>query len=158
VRRRLLIGVIGAGHIDAAGDALAEEVGRLLAEAGATLICGGLGGVMEAACRGAARAGGETIGLLPGAEPGGANEHVTIALPTGLGHARNVLIAQASRALIAVEGEYGTLSEAALGLKMGRPVIALGRWGELPGVRRAATPSEAVSLALRLAAPSQPAD
>jgi len=152
MNRRMLIGVIGAGSIDPAGEQCAADVGRLLAEAGAVLVCGGLSGVMAAACRGAMEAGGETIGILPGDSAEGANAYVSIALPTGLGHARNVLIAQASRALIAVEGEYGTLSEVAIGLKLGKPVVALGRWKDLPGVQRATTAEEAVSLVLRLAA------
>jgi uncharacterized protein (TIGR00725 family) len=150
-RQRLLIGVIGAGCASLHGERQAEEVGRLLAEAGAVLLCGGLGGVMAAACRGAATAGGETIGLLPGDNAALANPNVTIALPTGMGHARNVLIAQAAKVLIAVEGEYGTLSEVAVGLKLGRPVIALGRWSELADVHQVETPAEAVALALRLA-------
>lgn len=158
MNRRLLIGVIGAGDVNPAGAECASQVGRLLAEAGAVLVCGGLGGVMAAACKGAAEAGGETIGLLPGVDAGSANPNVTIALPTGLGHARNVLIAQACRVLIAVEGEYGTLSEVAIGLKLGRPVIAIGRWSELPGVLRVATAAEAVSLALRLSGSSGSAD
>lgn len=150
-RQRLLIGVIGAGRASLEGQRTAEEVGRLLAEAGAVLVCGGLGGVMAAACRGAASAGGETIGLLPGEDASLANLDVSIALPTGLGHARNVLIAQAAKVLIAVEGEYGTLSEVAVGLKIGRPVISLGSWPGLTDVHQVETPSEAVALALRLA-------
>ncbi|TYO98793.1 hypothetical protein EDC39_105162 [Geothermobacter ehrlichii] len=149
--RRLLIGVVGAGQASEKGARLAEKVGRRLAEAGAVLVCGGLGGVMEAACRGAVRAGGETIGLLPGPDPAAANDHVTLALPTGLGHARNVLIAQVSAALIAVDGEYGTLSEIAIGLKLGRPVVAIGSRWQVPGIRPVETAEEAVELALRLA-------
>ncbi len=151
MRRRLLIGVVGAGRASAQGVRLAEEVGRRLAEAGAVLVCGGLGGVMEAACRGAAGAGGESIGLLPGTEAAAANAHVTLVLPTGLGHARNVLIAQAAAALIAVEGEYGTLSEIAIALKLGRPVVALDSRWQVPGVRPVRTAREAVELALQLA-------
>jgi len=156
--RRLLVGVVGAGSIDVTGAALAEEIGRRLAGSGAVLVCGGLGGVMAAACRGAAGAGGETIGLLPGSDAGSANDDVSIALPTGLGHARNVMIAQVSRVLIAVEGEYGTLSEIAIGLKLGKPVVVLGRWAGLTGVHRVETAAEAVELALRLAVESRPAD
>ncbi|RME38250.1 MAG: TIGR00725 family protein [Deltaproteobacteria bacterium] len=150
---KLLIGVIGAGRASQDGMRLAEEVGCLLAQSGAVLICGGLGGVMEAACRGAVSAGGETIGLIPGADWLAANPYVRIVLPTGLGHARNVLICQAARALIAIEGEYGTLSEMAIALKLGRPVVALNSWNDIPGVHRAETAAEAVSLALQLAGP-----
>lgn len=150
-KQRLLIGVIGAGRASEQGLQLAEEVGRELALAGAVLVCGGLGGIMEAACRGAALAGGETIGLLPGANRDAANPWVGIALPTDLGHARNVLICQAARALIAIEGEYGTLSEMAVALKLGRPVIALNSWDDLPGVRTADSAADAVRQALDLA-------
>lgn len=144
-----VIGVIGAGQASAAGLALAEEVGRLLAEAGAVLVCGGLGGIMEAACRGACQAGGATLGLLPGNDASAANPFVSLAVPTGLGHARNVLVAQTARVLIAVEGEYGTLSEIAIGRKLGRPVIALNSWPGLPGVDYVTTPRQAVELALQ---------
>lgn len=136
--------------------ALAEEVGRRIAEAGALLVCGGLGGVMEAACRGAANAGGSTLGILPGADRSAANPFVRIAVPTGMGHARNVLIVQTADVVIAVGGEYGTLSEIALARKVGRSVVGLHTWDlgsspttGHPHVLPAATPSEAVALALR---------
>jgi len=148
-KRSVVIGVIGAGRASAAGLEAAEEVGRLVAEAGAVLVCGGLGGVMEAACRGARRAGGFALGLLPGDDPAAANPYVSLAVPTGLGHARNVLVAQTAQVLIAVEGEYGTLSEMAIGRKLGRPVIALQSWPGLPGVDYVATPRQAVELALQ---------
>lgn len=109
-------------------EALAEEVGKELAKAGAVLVCGGLGGVMEAACRGAASAGGKTIGILPGGERHEANPYVQFALPTGLGHARNVIVAQSAQAVIALDGSYGTLSEIALALNKGIPVIGLKTW------------------------------
>jgi len=147
--RAHIIGVIGAGRASSAGLAAAEEVGRLIAEAGAVLVCGGLGGVMEAACRGARSAGGTTLGLLPGDAAASANPYVSLAVPTGLGQARNVLVAQTAEVLIAVEGEYGTLSEMAIGRKIGRPVIALQSWPGLPGVDYVATPREAVELALQ---------
>ncbi len=143
----ILIGVIGAGRATAEGCARAGEVGRLIAARGAALVCGGLGGIMEAACRGCAEAGGMTVGILPGNDAAAANRYVTLALPTGLGHARNVVIAQSARALIAIEGEFGTLSEMAIGMKIGRPVIALGAWPALPGVLYAESPAEAVKLA-----------
>ena len=106
----------------------AEEVGRALGERGVALVCGGLGGVMEAACRGAKGAGGATIGILPGSDRAAANGFVDVAIPTGLGEARNALVVRAADAVIAVGGGYGTLSEIALALKMGTPVIGVGTW------------------------------
>lgn len=143
-----MIGVIGAGTATAEGYEIACQVGRLIAEAGAVLVCGGLGGIMEAACRGACEAGGQTLGLLPGPEASEANPWVTLAVSTNLGHARNVIIAHTAQALIAVEGEFGTLSEMAIGLKLGKPVVAIGSWPGLPGVIYANTPAEAVAKAV----------
>ena len=126
---------------------MAEEVGRLLARRGAVVVCGGLGGVMEAACRGASREGGTTVGVLPGLDRGAANPFVSVAVATGLGEARNALVVRAADALIAVGGAYGTLSEIALALKAGKPVIGLGTW-EIDGVERVEGPEAAVNLAL----------
>ncbi|PLX82805.1 MAG: TIGR00725 family protein [Desulfuromonas sp.] len=145
---RTVIGVVGASSVSAGGYDKARQVGRLLAERGATLVCGGLGGVMEAACRGCSEAGGLAVGLLPGGEAGQANAYVSLAIPTNMGHARNVIIAHTAQALIAVEGEYGTLSEMAIALKLGRPVIALDAGYRLEGLAHAATAEEAVRLAL----------
>lgn len=136
----------------------AEEVGRLLARAGATLVCGGLGGTMEAAARGVAAENGVSVGILPGDNRSAANQHLSVSLPTGMGEMRNVLIIRAADAVIAVAGEFGTLSEIAFALKTGVPVVGLGTW-ELskPGrmvpdpIVRASTPEEAVGHALRLA-------
>jgi uncharacterized protein (TIGR00725 family) len=129
-----------------------------VARAGAVLVCGGLGGVMAAACRGAAGAGGMTVGILPGEDAAEANAWVQVAVPTGLGELRNGLVVRACDALVAVGGEYGTLSELALALKIGRPVVGIGTWtlvrpGGDPdvGVHPAAGPDEAVALALSLA-------
>jgi uncharacterized protein (TIGR00725 family) len=122
-------------------------VGRLLARRGAVVVCGGLGGVMEAACRGASREGGTTVGVLPGLDRGAANPFVSVAVPTGLGEARNALVVRAADALIAVGGAYGTLSEIALALKAGKPVIGLGTW-EIDGVERVEGPEAAVNTAL----------
>jgi len=141
------IGVSGPGSCPAEVAGRAEEVGRRLAEVGAVVVCGGLGGVMEACCRGAWRAGGTTLGLLPGGDRGAANPFLTVAVATGLGEGRNLLVVSASDALIAVEGGYGTLSEVALALKTGRVVVGLGTW-DLPGVTVARDPAEAVGLAL----------
>ena len=150
IQRRPIIGVIGAGSATPHGLLLAEQVGRLLAEQQVVVVCGGLGGVMEAACRGAFEAGGTTIGILPGADASQANPFVTLPIVTNLGHARNVLVAQTAQVLIAVEGEYGTLSEMAIGLKIGRPVIALASWPGLEGVVYVESAGEAVTRALEL--------
>jgi uncharacterized protein (TIGR00725 family) len=128
----------------------ADEVGRLIAEAGGIVVCGGLGGVMEAACRGARSAGGVTVGLLPSDERRTANPFVSVALPTGLGELRNGLVVRAADAVVAIGGEWGTLSEIAFARKLGKPVVALSTW-DLPEVERVATPAEAVSRALALA-------
>ena len=142
---------MGAGRATESEAQAAEAVGHGLAEAGAIVVCGGLGGVMEAACRGAREAGGTTVGILPGSDRADANAFVDIAIATGLGEARNALIVRAVDALVAVGGEYGTLSEIALALKGGTPVVGLGSW-EIDGVVRAEVPADAVSRALRLAA------
>ncbi len=134
-----------------------EEVGRLLAGQGAILVTGGLGGAMEAASRGAVGAGGITVGLLPGTSREAANPHLTVAIPTGMGEMRNVLNVRAADAVIAVAGEFGTLSEIAFALKTGVPVVGLGTWELRKAGRvvdafvRVDTPSEAVREALRLA-------
>ncbi|HET7010088.1 MAG TPA: TIGR00725 family protein [Anaerolineales bacterium] len=134
---------------------LAEAVGRGLAAAGAVVVCGGGKGVMEAVCRGAFEAGGMTIGLLPGSRREEGNSFLTIAIPTGLGEARNALVARAGRSLIAIGTGYGTLSEIALALRLGRLVIGLHTWsataadGRPADIVTARTPEEAVSLALR---------
>ena len=151
------VAVVGAGAADARTASVAEEVGRLLASRGAVVVCGGLGGVMEATCRGAKSAGGTTVGILPGLARDEANAWVDVAIPTGLGEARNALVVRAADVLIAIGGEYGTLSEIALALKTRKAVVGIETW-ELSrrgvpatDIVRAATPSEAVELALRLA-------
>jgi uncharacterized protein (TIGR00725 family) len=150
------VAVVGGGVAVPRIAALAEEVGRLLARSGAVVVCGGLGGVMEAACRGAKSAGGMTVGILPGLDRSEANTWVDVAIPTGLGEARNALVVRAADVLIAIGGEYGTLSEIALALKTGKAVIGIETWelsraGELRlEIVRAATPAEAVEQALRL--------
>jgi uncharacterized protein (TIGR00725 family) len=122
-------------------------VGRLVAERGAVVVCGGLGGAMESACRGAKQAGGLTVGLLPGSDRSDANPFVDVALPTGLGEARNALVVAAGDAVIAVGRGYGTLSEIALALRAGKRVIGLGTW-DVEGVLPAEGPEAAVSAAL----------
>lgn len=123
-----MIAICGAGQCDGGTAALAEIVGRGVAAGGATLICGGLGGVMAAACRGARAAGGLTIGLLPGSDTSAANPDVVVPIATGLGEGRNLLIVSSADVVIAIGGEYGTLSEIALARKIGRTVIGLRTW------------------------------
>jgi uncharacterized protein (TIGR00725 family) len=145
------IAVVGPGQATAEQEADGEAAGRNLAEAGAVVVCGGLGGVMEAACRGAHAAGGVTVGILPGADRAAANPWVSVAVATGLGEARNALVVRAADAVVAVGGEFGTLSEIALALKAGKPVIGVGTWdlGREPDpVTRARTGAEAARLAL----------
>jgi uncharacterized protein (TIGR00725 family) len=141
------VAVIGPGDAGADVLAAAEAVGRELARRGAVLVCGGLGGAMEAACRGASESGGTTVGILPGNERSAANSYVAIAIATGLGEARNALVVRTADAVVAVGGGYGTLSEIGLGLKAGKPVVGLGSW-EIDGMTVAATAEQAVAAAL----------
>lgn len=145
----LRVAVVGAGASSAEEDELAREVGRRLAEAGAVVVCGGLGGVMEAVARGAREAGGRTVGLLPGADAAGANAWIETPVPTGLGEARNALVVRTGEAVVAVGGSWGTLSEIALARKMEREVVTLGTppVGGL-GLPSASDPEEAVARAL----------
>ena len=122
------IAVVGLGEFEERVCALAEEVGRELAERGCILVCGGLEGVMEAACRGAKSAGGTTVAILPGESRSQANDYVDIAIPTGMGEMRNALLVRSVDAVIAVGGEFGTLSEIAFALKTGVPVIGIETW------------------------------
>lgn len=149
-----VIAVIGENDPTPEMAGLAEAVGAEIAAAGAVLVCGGLGGVMEAACRGAHRTGGVSIGILPGTRPEDANPYVTYPIPTGLGHARNILVARSAQAVIAIGGKYGTLSEIAFAKIEGTPVIGLKTW-ELrregfgdDGILRATGATEAVRMAL----------
>lgn len=147
---RVQIAVIGSG---AENESRAEEVGRLLAERGATVVTGGLGEVMAAAARGAKSAGGTTVGILPDESPADANEWIDHVVVTGVGQARNLAVVGSADAVIAVGGAWGTLSEIALARVLDRPVVVLepGWAVEGEGVERAASPEEAVELALRLA-------
>jgi len=147
--RKQIIGVIGAGDASEEGLQNAYRVGALIAEAGAVLLCGGLGGVMEAASRGCFEAGGEVMGILPGLSAEDANPYVTLPVVTNMGHARNVIIAHTADALIAIEGEYGTLSEMAISLKLGKTVVQLNSWRQLTDALEFETPEEAVATALR---------
>lgn len=147
IRDRLHVGVIGAGECDADLERVAEETGRRIAEAGAVLVCGGLGGVMEAVCRGAKVAGGLTVGILPGIDRRAANRYVDIAVASGIGEARNLAIVRTADVVVAVGGSYGTLSEIGFALKMGRRVVGLKTW-DICGVVRVDTPAAAVRAAL----------
>jgi hypothetical protein len=143
VSRQRLVSVIGAGAAGADILEQAGEVGRRLAQQGLGVVCGGLGGVMEAAARGCAQAGGLVVGILPEAEAEAANPWCRVVIPTGLGQARNVLVVLAGEGAIAVAGGAGTLSEIGHALKAGKPVVGLGSW-RVAGVRTAAHPAEAV--------------
>jgi uncharacterized protein (TIGR00725 family) len=142
------VAVVGAGG-EVAGSVLAdaEAVGAELARRGAVVVCGGLGGIMAAACRGARAEGGMTLGILPGVDRADANEWVSVAVATGLGELRNGLVVRSADAVVAIAGEYGTLSEIALALKAGRRVVGLRSW-EIPGVLAAGDAAAAVALAL----------
>lgn len=151
------VAVVGPGEPGAELLVLAEEVGQRLGAAGAVLICGGLTGVMEAACRGAQSAGGLTVGLLPGAGRSAANPHVSVAIPTGLGEARNVLVVRSADAVVCVGGSWGTLSEVALAVRTNRPAVILRGWRlrdaegapvDHPSLTHVRTPEEAVQTAL----------
>jgi uncharacterized protein (TIGR00725 family) len=151
------IGVIGSGNCSPEIAKVAEEVGERIAKAGAVLVCGGLGGVMEAAARGAKKAGGQTIGILPGFARGEANRYIDFFIITGLSQARNVIVVRSSDAVVAVEGGFGTLSEIALALQIGVPVVGIGTWelkkerGEIKEIKRARIPEEAVEKVIEAA-------
>ncbi|MHC1578759.1 MAG: TIGR00725 family protein [Dehalococcoidia bacterium] len=152
----MIIAVIGNSSCSPEEAKLAEKVGQLLAQQGVTVICGGLGGVMEAVCRGANSKGGLTVGVLPGQDSSTANPWVDIPVVTGLGEARNVVIAKSAQAVIAIGGGYGTLSEIAYALKSNVPVIGLNTWSlsrngrEDDSITRVQTPAEAVGKAMSL--------
>lgn len=158
IARSTQIAVIGAGTCEEGSELarLAEEVGERLAQAGVVLVCGGLGGVMEAASRGAAEAGGTVIGIVPWDSPSNANPHCTHVVSTGIGEARNLAVVASGEAVIAVGGEWGTLSEIGHARKIGRTVVALRSWAlsgsegmeGAPGVLAASSAQEAVAAAL----------
>ena len=152
------IAVVGPDPCDEIVGERSERIGSLLAEAGAVLVCGGLGGTMERAAKGAFEAGGLTLGILPGTSRVAANRYLTLSVPTGMGEMRNALNVRASDAVIAVAGEFGTLSEIAFALKTGVPVVGLDTWvlakegrTDPDRIVRVATPEEAVETALQLA-------
>ena len=156
--KELYVAVVGPSAGTPAELAIGEAVGRLVAEAGAVLVCGGMGGVMEAAAGGAMKAGGKTVGILPTSSRLEGNPYLTVAVATGMGEARNAIVVRTADVVIAVHGEFGTLSEIALALKMERPVVGLGTWelrkaGEsVDAIVRATSAEDAVARALQLAA------
>jgi uncharacterized protein (TIGR00725 family) len=137
------VAVVGPGDASPAETESAELIGRGIAQNGDVLVCGGLHGVMAAACRGAAQAGGTTVGILPGVDRTSGNEWLTVAIPTGLGELRNGLVVRAADVVMAVGGAYGTLSEVALALKTGVPVIGLRTW-EIEGIEMVDSPESAL--------------
>jgi len=147
----IMIGVIGAAEATDQESEIAEEVGREIAKRNGTLVCGGLGGVMEAACRGAKSQGGVTIGIIPGFSASDVNFYVDIPIVTGMSHARNVIVVRSSDAVIAIGGSYGTLIEVALALKLGTPVIGINSWEVSSDIKKVTDPKEAVDLAFSLA-------
>ncbi len=148
INKKIRIGIIGGAKPNEESRTLAFTVGQLIAEKGAIVVCGGLGGVMEAASRGAKQAGGLTIGILPGNSPGDANPYIDIPIATGLGYSRNSLVAMNSDILIAIDGQYGTLTEIAYGCIYRKKVIGLGTW-DIEGVIEAKSAEEAVNLAFK---------
>lgn len=149
-QRTPIIGVIGAGQCDSNIYQLATEVGDEIAKRGAILVCGGLGGVMEAAAEGASMAGGLTVGILPGPSIKSANQYIKIPVATDMGQARNVIIAHTADALVAVAGGAGTLSEIGHALKIGKPVVGLQTIPDLKGVHYVGTAQEAVARVFEL--------
>ena len=158
MQKQKFVSVIGSSQATTVELKLAEEVGRELAKRGAVLVCGGLGGIMEAACHGASEEGGITIGILPGGDREQANPYVQFPIMTGIGYARNAAVAKTGQAVIAIGGLYGTLSEIAFALQNGTPVIGLGTWSlsrngkSEESIIAANDPNEAVSKALELIA------
>jgi uncharacterized protein (TIGR00725 family) len=147
-KSKIFIGVIGAGDCSEDICELAEKVGEGIAAAGAILVCGGMGGVMEAAARGAKSQGGVTIGILPGADKTHANPYIDFPVVTGLGEARNLLVVRNSDVLIAFPGKFGTLSEIAFALKLGKPVVGLSTWNVSGEITKARDARDAVRIAV----------
>jgi len=147
VKRKSIIGVIGSSRCSSSVAEVAYIVGKEIARRGAILICGGMGGVMEAACKGAKEGKGMTIGILPGGDKDAANPYVDIPITTGMGEARNVIIVRSSDAVIAIAGKYGTLSELAFALRFGVPVVGIATWNIDIPILRANNPKQAVDMA-----------
>lgn len=148
---KTVIGVIGASEASSDERETALEVGRQIAGKGAVLLCGGAGGVMEAACMGAHSKGGLTIGIIPGASKSDANRYVDIPVVTGMGHGRNIIVASSCDAVIAIGGGFGTLSEIAFALRLKIPVVGIRTWDVSSEIKKATGPDEAVDMAVELA-------
>jgi uncharacterized protein (TIGR00725 family) len=149
----LQIAVVGSGIEDERANKLARKVGAEIAKRGGVVVCGGMGGVMEAAAMGAKEAGGVTIGIIPGDDPKAANRYIDHVIVTGMGHARNVLVVKSAAAVVALAGGPGTLSEIALAIKMGRPVVSVGGhppWDAIDGVKSIESPDMAVKYIFEL--------
>lgn len=148
--KQKIIGVIGAGDADLKECELAQTVGEEIARSGYTLLCGAMGGVMEAACKGAKSENGTTIGILPGTTKSDCNPYVDYPIVTGMGHARNIIVAGSSDAIIAIGGSFGTLSEIAFALRLKIPIIGINTWDVSPDIKKAQTPETAVLMAIEL--------
>ncbi|MCK5128010.1 MAG: TIGR00725 family protein [candidate division Zixibacteria bacterium] len=147
---KIYIGVIGAGKCGKKLKEQAYAVGAEIAKAGAIVVCGGMKGVMEAACQGAKDSGGLTVGIIPGSDKSAANPYCDVVIPTGMGEARNVIVVQTSDALIALHGKYGTITEMSFALKQKKPLISLVKWDILPEVITINEPVKAVEKAIEL--------
>ena len=151
-KRRPVIAVIGAGKSSRKLRDQAAEIGHYVAEHGGVIVCGGLGGVMEGAARGAKEAGGATIGIIPGENKSSANDYIDYVIPTGFGEARNILVIRSADAVIALPGRYGTLTEMAFAMIFGKPLVSVGAWKMGDEVIQVESPIEAARLAMELAA------
>lgn len=141
---RLIVAVIGGHKINKEVEQIAHNLGKNIAKVGATLVCGGLGGVMESVCKGAKQANGLTVGILPGEDKNSANVYIDVPIATGLGLARNTLVVGCADVIVALAGEYGTLSEIGFALNLKKPVIGLGSW-DIPGIIKVDTPEAAAA-------------
>jgi len=150
-KRKPVIAVIGAGECSKKLKDMAADVGRYIAENGGVLVCGGLGGTMEGAARGAKEAGGTTIGIIPTDNKSDANEFIDYVIATGIGHARNILVVNSADAIVALPGKYGTLSEMAFALNSGKPIVSVSAWKLGDEIRQVEDPIEAAKIALEMA-------
>jgi len=150
VGRQKIIGVIGAGDASEKECKVAEKIGEEIARQGCTLLCGAMGGVMEASCRGAKSQAGTTIGILPGSSRSDCNPYIDYPIVTAMGHGRNIMVARSSDAIIAIGGGFGTLSEIAFALRLKIPVIGINTWDVSSEIKKAETPEEAVFMAIGL--------
>ncbi len=148
---KVIIAVVGGHKCSKEVEQIATKLGKLIAEVGYILVCGGLGGVMKAVSMGNSLAGGLSVGILPGEDKRTANPYIDIPIPTGLGYTRNTIVVGCADIIIALPGEYGTLSEIAFALNMKKPVIGIGSW-DIKGMQQAATPEEAIELVKELKA------